>query len=79
MFYGLSSFANDWVADKGPEEIMFVFGGTSIALSLMAIPVYIYGKRMRSWWARHDLFVKFKMEKLIKTLVLIMILFLLND
>ncbi|KAH6721652.1 serine/threonine kinase 16 [Leptodontidium sp. MPI-SDFR-AT-0119] len=62
MFYGLSSFANDWVAAKGPEEIMFVFGGTSIFLSLLAIPVYIFGKRLRSWWARHDLFVKFKME-----------------
>ena len=61
MFYGLSNFANDWVAAKGPEEIMFVFGGTSIFLSLLAIPVYMYGKRLRSWWSRHDLFVKFNM------------------
>lgn len=62
MFYGLSSFANDWVAAKGPEEIMFVFGGTSIFLCLLGLPVYVYGKRLRSWWARHDLFVTLKME-----------------
>ncbi|KAH8796970.1 serine/threonine kinase 16 [Hyaloscypha sp. PMI_1271] len=62
MFYGLSNFANPWVASNGPEQIMFVFGGTSIFLGLLAIPVYIYGKRLRSWWSRHDLFVRLKME-----------------
>ncbi len=61
MFYGLSNFANNWVAANGPEQIMYVFGGTSLFLSLLAIPVYIYGKKLRSWWARHDLFVLFKM------------------
>lgn len=62
MFYGLSNFANDWVAAKGPEQIMFMFGGTSIFLCLLGLPVYIYGKRLRSWWARHDLFVILRME-----------------
>jgi hypothetical protein len=62
MFYGLSNFANNWVADNGPEQIMFVFGGTSLFLSLLAIPVYIYGKKLRGFWARHDLFVLLKME-----------------
>jgi len=62
MFYGLSNFANNWVEAKGPEQIMYVFGGTSIFLSLLGVPVYIFGKRLRSWWARHDLFVLLKME-----------------
>ncbi|PMD21581.1 serine/threonine kinase 16 [Hyaloscypha hepaticicola] len=62
MFYGLSNFANPWVESKGPEQIMYVFGGTSIFMGLLAIPVYIFGKRMRSWWSRHDLFVLLKME-----------------
>ncbi|KEF56777.1 uncharacterized protein A1O9_06967 [Exophiala aquamarina CBS 119918] len=62
MFYGLSNFANPWVASKGPEEIMYVFGGTSIFISLLGIPVYMYGKRLRSWWTRHDLFKTLKME-----------------
>ncbi|KAK6389558.1 hypothetical protein LTR65_006730 [Meristemomyces frigidus] len=62
MFYGLSNYANPWVAQSGPEEIMYVFGGTSILLALLAIPVYVYGKRMRSWWSRHDLFVSLGMQ-----------------
>ena len=61
LFYGLSNFANPWVAAKGPTEIMYVFGGTSLFIALMAIPVYIFGKKLRSWWSRHDLFVKFNM------------------
>ncbi|KXL42274.1 hypothetical protein M433DRAFT_151003 [Acidomyces richmondensis BFW] len=62
MFYGLSNFANNWVAAKGPTQIMYVFGGTSAFLCLLAIPTYIFGKRMRSWWTRHDLFVLMKMK-----------------
>ncbi|KAK5031512.1 hypothetical protein LTR13_007840 [Exophiala sideris] len=63
MFYGLSIFVNDWVVGSGPEEVMFVFGGTACAFCLLAIPVYIFGKRLRSWWARHDLFVLLKMTE----------------
>jgi len=62
MFYGLSNFANNWVAAAGPTQIMYVFGGTSLFLALLAIPVYVFGKRLRSWWARHDLFVLLKMQ-----------------
>jgi hypothetical protein len=62
MFYGLSNFANPWVAANGPTQIMYVFAGTSAFLCLLAIPTYIFGKRMRSWWARHDLFVILKMQ-----------------
>lgn len=62
MFYGLSNFANNWVAAKGPEEIMFTFGGTTLAMCALAIPVYVFGKKLRSWWTRHDLFLKFGMQ-----------------
>lgn len=62
MFYGLSNFANNWVAAAGPEQIMYVFGGTSLFLALLAIPVYVFGKKLRSWWCRHDLFKILRME-----------------
>ena len=62
MFYGLSNFANPWVESNGPSQILYVFGGTSIFLCLMALPVYIYGKRLRSWWARHNIFHKLGMQ-----------------
>ena len=41
---------------------MFTFGGTTLAMCVLAIPVYIYGKKLLSWWTRHDLFVKFGMQ-----------------
>lgn len=62
LFYGLSNFANPWVARSGPKQIMYVFGGTSLLCALVGIPVYIYGKKLRSWWQRHDLFIILKME-----------------
>jgi hypothetical protein len=62
MFYGLSNFANPWVESNGPGQILYVFGGTSLFLCLMAIPVWIYGKRLRSWWARHNVFKMLGME-----------------
>jgi len=63
MFYGASNYANPWVESAGPRLIMFTFGGISLAVCLFAIPVYIFGKRLRSWWARHDLFLAFGMQK----------------
>ncbi|KAE8330280.1 major facilitator superfamily domain-containing protein [Aspergillus sergii] len=56
LFYGLSKFSSDWVADRGPEEMMYVFGGVSLFLSLLALPLYVFGKRMRSWQARKGLY-----------------------
>jgi len=63
MFYGLSNFANPWVESAGPRQIMYTFGGTTIFMALLAVPVYIFGKRLRSWWARHDLFKKLGLQK----------------
>jgi len=62
MFYGLSNFANPWVQSNGPAQLLYVFGGTSLFLCVLAIPLWFFGKRMRSWWARHNLFVKFGMQ-----------------
>jgi hypothetical protein len=65
LFYGMSYFVNNWVAEKGPEQMFNVLGGISIAVvcldisqliqCFMALPVYIFGKRLRSFWARHVL------------------------
>jgi hypothetical protein len=44
------------VADEGPAEMMYVLGGTSLFLALLALPVYVYGKRLRSWQARKGIY-----------------------
>jgi hypothetical protein len=35
--------------------VFFTIGGITIAVSLTTIPMYIYGKRARSFVYRHDI------------------------
>jgi hypothetical protein len=50
--FGLTFYANDWIAAQGVRNAFFVIGGTTVAVTLMTIPMYIWGKRARSWVKR---------------------------
>lgn len=43
-----SSYINGWYLSAGPTVVFGVLGGLSVAVSLLTIPMYIYGKRLRS-------------------------------
>jgi hypothetical protein len=60
--FGIIYFISDWVLRSGPEPPLFTFGGTCIFWALLAIPLYIFGKRIRSLWTRHDPFVILKIR-----------------
>lgn len=62
LFYGYSYFVNNWEASRGPGQEFYTFGGISFALALSALPMYIWGKRYRSFWHRHNLLKKFGIE-----------------
>lgn len=47
--FGLSFFANDWVADQGVRLAFFTVGGITMAATLTTIPMYIYGKKARGF------------------------------
>ncbi|KAH7317832.1 major facilitator superfamily domain-containing protein [Rhexocercosporidium sp. MPI-PUGE-AT-0058] len=47
--FGLVNYINDWLATQGVRNAFFVIGGLTIAASLTTIPMYIWGKRARSW------------------------------
>ena len=47
--FGLTFYANDWIVAQGVRDAFYVIGGTTIAVTLLTIPMYIYGKRARSW------------------------------
>ncbi|KAG7412531.1 putative MFS-type transporter [Fusarium oxysporum f. sp. rapae] len=51
--FGMSFYMNDWVATQGVRDAFFVIGGITIAISLGTIPMYLYGKRARSFAFRH--------------------------
>ncbi|CAA9956578.1 mfs transporter [Pyrenophora teres f. maculata] len=53
--FGLTFYANDWIAVQGVRDAFFVIGGTTIAVTLATIPMYIYGKRARSWVKRYNI------------------------
>ncbi|GJN91832.1 hypothetical protein Rhopal_004855-T1 [Rhodotorula paludigena] len=60
---GFSAFTNIWIA-QGIQDAFVTMGGTCIATCLLTIPMWIYGKRVRSWLSR-----RLKVEKEEKTLV----------
>ncbi|PVH99831.1 MFS general substrate transporter [Periconia macrospinosa] len=51
--FGLTFYSNDWLAVQGVRNTFFVIGGTTAAVTLFTIPMYIWGKRARSWVFRH--------------------------
>ncbi|KOS38860.1 hypothetical protein ACN38_g10301 [Penicillium nordicum] len=58
LFYGYSYFINDWITARGAATPFYVFGGVSAALIISTLPVYIFGKRYRSFWHTHNIMEK---------------------
>ncbi|KAL1879002.1 hypothetical protein Plec18167_004297 [Paecilomyces lecythidis] len=48
MVFVASSYINGWYMSAGPSVVFGVLGGMSVAVSLLTVPMYIYGKRIRS-------------------------------
>ncbi|ERS98568.1 hypothetical protein HMPREF1624_05353 [Sporothrix schenckii ATCC 58251] len=51
--FGMTFYANDWIAVQGVRDCFFVIGGITVAVTLTTIPMYIFGKRARGFIARH--------------------------
>ncbi|KAK4184371.1 major facilitator superfamily domain-containing protein [Podospora australis] len=46
--FGLTFYCNDWIAVQGVRNCFFVIGGITVGVTLLTIPMYIFGKRARS-------------------------------
>jgi MFS family permease len=55
FFYGMSYYVNNWLMVGGPMQMFGSCAGISAFVILLAVPVYIWGKRYRSFWSRHNL------------------------
>ncbi|PVH72588.1 MFS general substrate transporter [Cadophora sp. DSE1049] len=55
FFFASTFFLNDWLASAGPMKFFGTQGGIQIAITLAAVFVYIFGKRIRSALAKLDL------------------------
>jgi MFS family permease len=55
FFYGMSYYVNNWIGRGGPMQMFGSFAGISVFVILLGVPLYVFGKRYRSFWARHNL------------------------
>ncbi|KAE8143115.1 major facilitator superfamily domain-containing protein [Aspergillus pseudotamarii] len=53
--FGLSFYLNGWIDSQGVRNCFFTIGGITMAAALCTIPMYIFGKRARSWVHRHGI------------------------
>lgn len=49
----LTLYMNDWIVTAGVGNVFYTLGGITIGLTLTTIPLYIWGKRLRSGYHRH--------------------------
>lgn len=56
--FGLTFYANDWIAVQGVRNCFFVIGAITAGVALTTVPMYIWGKRGRSFTYRHRLVSK---------------------
>jgi len=54
--FGMNYFISSWISTQGPKEVFCIIGGVHVFICLMAIPMYIFGKRCRSWTSRVKIF-----------------------
>ncbi|RSL67426.1 hypothetical protein CEP54_003240 [Fusarium duplospermum] len=51
----LTFFAYNWINDGGIERTMISIASIQVGVCLLSIPMYVYGKRVRAFYYRHDL------------------------
>ncbi|KAL4865809.1 hypothetical protein BDV12DRAFT_210910 [Aspergillus spectabilis] len=51
--FGLTFYVNGWIESQGVRNCFFTIGGITIAVTLLTIPMYVWGKMSRSWVHRH--------------------------
>ena len=51
----LAYFAYTWVFSMGIRELFVIFASIEVGLILLSVPMYVFGKRNRAFFYRHDL------------------------
>ncbi|KAI0836676.1 MFS general substrate transporter [Hypoxylon sp. FL0890] len=62
LTFGLTYFVNDWLARDGVLKVFNVLGGVFVAVNALTIPLWIFGKRLRSFIARNKALYQFMHE-----------------
>ena len=62
FFYGLTNYVIDWYLKKGAISMAGTMAGITGALCAMAIPMYVFGKKYRYWWHKHNALRALRLE-----------------
>lgn len=54
--YALTYPAYDWLRVLGRPKMFTILGSAQVFVCLLTVPMYIFGKRNRSFWKRHDMY-----------------------
>lgn len=49
----LTCYAYDWLIQSG-MRLVFIISSIQVGVCLLSIPMYVYGKRIRAFYHRHD-------------------------
>ncbi|MCJ1409172.1 hypothetical protein MMC19_003250 [Ptychographa xylographoides] len=59
LTFGLTYFVVDWLAADGALLVFNVLGGLFLFVCLLTIPLWVFGKRIRSWISRNAFLSEF--------------------
>lgn len=52
--FGLTFHGYEYIQQSGPRKIFTAIGAVQVVICLLAIPMYVFGKRHRAWWGRRE-------------------------
>ncbi|KAF2156808.1 MFS general substrate transporter [Myriangium duriaei CBS 260.36] len=53
--FGLTFSGYNWLVASGTKKVFIAVASVQVGICALAIPLYIFGKLNRSFWARHDI------------------------
>lgn len=53
--FGLTWGAYDWLVEAGISKTFYIIASIQVGICLLSIPMYIFGKRSRAFFSRHDI------------------------
>ncbi|KAK3934361.1 major facilitator superfamily domain-containing protein [Diplogelasinospora grovesii] len=59
LTFGLTYFVNDWLSEQGPLIVFSILGALFLAVCALTIPLWIWGKKFRSFTARNEWLQRF--------------------
>ncbi|KAI0197493.1 major facilitator superfamily domain-containing protein [Astrocystis sublimbata] len=62
LTFGLTYFVNDWLERDGVLSVFNVLGAVFVAVNALTIPLWVFGKRIRSRIARNEWLSRFMYE-----------------